>query len=203
MAIVSAVVIYNNGTEVNLTNSGGNTWSATFPAPSQTSGSNNGGQGPGVGSEAAGKGYYPVAVKVTDDAGNTTEVDSDDPTWGNVLRLKVLEKTKPTAAITYPTQGALITNSMPEITFSLSDSGSGINPSSVYVKIDDGNAVQVAPDVSGATATGTYTPPEALSDGQHTIVVYGSDYDGNASDQASITFTIDTVAPSLTIEAGA
>ena len=199
MAIVSAVVIYNNGTEVNLTQGEGNIWSATFPAPSQTSGSNNSGQGPGVGSEAAGKGYYPVSVKVTDDAGNVTEVDSDDPTWGIVLRLKVLETTAPTAQITYPTQGALISNAQPVITFSLSDSGSGINPSTVYIKIDDGNAVQVSPEVSGATATGSYTPSTALGEGQHTVVVYGSDYDGNQSSQVSVTFTVDTVPPTLNV----
>lgn len=199
MTVVSAKVIYNSGTEVTLSKGEGDVWSATFPAPAQSSGSNNSGQGPGIGADAQGKGYYPVQVQVTDDAGNVTTVGPEDPTWGNILKLKVLEKTKPTVSITYPTQGALITNNKPAITFSLNDAGSGINPSSVYVKIDSNNAVPVAPSMSGASGTGSYTPPEALADGEHTILVYCSDYDGNASDQASVTFKIDTIAPTLSV----
>ena len=199
MAIASAVVIYNNGTEVNLTQGQGNVWSATFSAPSQSSGSNNNGQGPGVGQEAQGKGYYPVAIRVTDDAGNVTTVDTTDSTWGNILKLKVLEKTKPTVNISYPAQGAFITNALPNIQFSLNDSGSGIDPDEVYIQIDDGAAVKVTPSLSGATGTGTYTPDTALGEGSHTIKVYAFDYDGNRSDDATVTFTVDTVAPTLNV----
>ncbi len=200
MAIQSATVIYNNGQRVTLNKGTGDTWSATFPAPSQSSGSNNSGQGPGIGQEAQGKGYYPVQVEVIDDAGNTLTVGPEDPTWGNILRLKVLEKTKPTTQITYPTQGALITNALPAIQLALNDAGSGINPNEVYIQIDSGAAVKVTPEVSGATGTAEYTPVEALAEGQHTIVAYCKDYDGNTSDNATITFTVDTVAPVLNVD---
>lgn len=198
MTVVTAQVICN-GQTVNLTKGEGNLWSATFPAPTETSGSNNGGEGPGVGANAQGKGYYPVTIKVTDDAGNTVEVDPDDPTWGTILRLMVLEKTKPTANISYPSQGATIATAKPAIAFSLNDAGSGIDPDEVYIQIDSQPAVKATVQVDGATATGTYTPTDNLEDGQHTVIVYGKDYDGNQSDNATATFTVDTIPPVLNV----
>lgn len=198
MTVVTAQVICN-GQTINLTKGEGNLWSATFPAPIETSGSNNGGEGPGVGANAQGKGYYPVTIKVTDDAGNTVEVDPDDPTWGTVLRLMVLEKTKPTANISYPSQGATIATAKPAIAFSLNDAGSGIDPDEVYIQIDSQPAVKATVQVDGATATGTYTPTDNLEDGQHTVIVYGKDYDGNQSDNATATFTVDTIPPVLNV----
>lgn len=198
MTVVTAQVICN-GQTVNLTKGTGDTWSATFPAPTESSGSNNSGQGPGIGTNAQGKGYYPVTIKVTDDAGNSIEVDSDDPTWGEILRLLVLEKTKPTAQITSPSQGATIATAKPAIEFTLSDSGSGIDPDEVYVKIDEGDPVKTTVEVSGATATGSFTPSDNLDDGDHTVIVYCKDYDGNTSDNATSAFKVDTIPPVLNI----
>lgn len=201
MSIVS-VTFTLNGTTTTLTAGSGGVYSASIAAPSATSGSNNSGQGPGVGSAAQGKGYYPGKIVVTDDAGNTTEVDVSDGTWGDVLKLKVLEKTKPTASITSPGSGAFITNAKPTITFKVTDAGSGVNPSKVYIKIDSGSFTALATSAvsfSGSVATCTYTPPSALSEGAHTISVYALDYDGNQSETVSTSFTIDTVPPTLNI----
>lgn len=199
---ISSVKVLINGVETVLTyNSTSGKYEATITAPSQTSGMNNSGSGPGVGSNASGLGYYPITVTATDDANNSTSVDSTDTTYGNILRLKVLETAKPTAAISYPSAGATITNSKPTITFTITDAGSGVNPAACYIKVDGGTAVAVTPSISGSVATCSYTPSSNLADGNHTIAVYGSDYDGNTSDEASASFKIDTTPPTLNISA--
>jgi hypothetical protein len=188
-----------NGQTYQLTKGTGDTWSVSATAPTSTSGSNNNGQGPGVGAEAQGKGYYPVIIKATDDFGNVTTVDVTDTTWGNALKLKVLEKTAPVATLTSPSSSAYIKSAKPTITFTVTDSGSGVNPNECYVVIDSGMPVKATASVSGTTATCTFTPTANLSDGEHTVKAYGSDFDGNKSNEASATFTIDTTPPTLNV----
>lgn len=197
MTIVS-VTATQAGVTITLTESGG-VWTGTLTAPSKSSGSNNSGQGVDIGAEAQGKGYYPITITLTDDVGNVTTIDSTDPTWGETLRLKVLEKTGPTAVLSYPTAGAYINNRAPEIKWTITDTGSGVNPNAVFVKIDNGNAIAVTPTINGGTATATYVPSPALTDGEHTVEVYGSDFDGNQSAIASAAFTIDGTNPTLNI----
>ena len=188
-----------NGQTYNLTKGSGNTWTASPTAPTQTSGSNNGGQGPGVGANARGKGYYPVTITATDDFGNTVTVNTDDTTWANALKLKVLERTAPSATLTYPSSGAYIKTSRPEIKFTVTDSGSGIKSTECYVVIDTGSPQRAVCTVSGSTGTATFTPSTNLSDGPHNIKVYGYDYDGNKSNESSGSFIIDTQPPVLNI----
>ena len=198
MTVVS-VEVTCNGQTYQLSKGTGDTWSGTFAAPSQSSGSNNAGQGPGVGTAASGLGYYPVTVKATDDAGNVTTIDTTSDQFGDVLKLAVLEKTKPTCAMSYPTAGATITNAKPTFEWTASDSGSGINPSQVFIQIDSASPVAVTPTGSGATLSCSYTPDAALGEGSHTVKVYATDYDGNRSDDVSVTFKIDTVPPVLNV----
>lgn len=200
---ITSVQAIINGQTYNLTKGTGDTWSVSATAPTSTSGSNNAGQGPGVGAAAAGKGYYPVIIKATDDFGNTTTLDVTDTTWGETLKLKVLEKTAPVAALTSPSSGAYIKSAKPTITFTVTDSGSGVNANECYVQIDSGTAIKATASVSGTTATCSYTPTANLADGQHTIKVYGYDYDGNKSNEVSATFTIDTTPPTLNISSPA
>ena len=74
-------------------------------------------------------------------------------------------------------------------------------PDTIVLTVD-GKAVTAA-DIIKTTITGgyncTYTPDTALSDGEHTITVNASDNDGNAAGAKSVTFTIDTVPPSLSV----
>lgn len=198
MTIVS-VTATQAGVTTTLTESSGGVWTGTLTAASKSSGSNNAGQGVDIGAEAQGKGYYPIVITLTDDVGNVTTIGSDDSTWGETLRLKVLERTGPTAVLSYPTAGAYINNRAPEIKWTVTDTGSGVNPNAVFVKIDNGNAIAVTPSISGGVATATYIPSPALSDGEHTVEVYGSDYDGNQSAIASAAFTIDGTNPTLNI----
>ena len=198
MTVVSVKVMCN-GQTYELSKGSGDVWSATFTAPTETSGSNNAGQGPGVGNNAQGKGYYPVTVIATDDAGNETTVTTDDEQFGAILKLAVLEKTKPTCAFSYPTAGATITNAKPTFQFTANDSGSGVDVSKVFIKIDSGTEVAVTPTGSGSQLSCSYTPTEALAEGSHTAIIRCTDYDGNVSDDVSITFKIDTVPPTLNV----
>ena len=202
MANIVSIKAEVNGETYDLTKpSSGTVWSKSVTAPAQTSGSNNSGQGPGVGTNAKGLGYYPVKITVTDDYGNVTVINTSTATLGESLKLKVLEKVAPVASITYPAQGASITSGKPTIRFMLTDSGSGVKPDTCYVVVDSGTPVKVTATVNGSEATATYTPTTPLSDGQHTIKVYGSDYDGNKSNEATATFKVDTTPPVLNITA--
>lgn len=201
---ISTVKVTVDGQEYTLSyNATSGKYEATLTAPSKSSGSNNSGQGVDIGTNAQGLGYYPVSVAVTDDAGNVTSANSSDATWGNALRLKVLETDAPVAAITYPTAGARIITAQPTFTFTITDTGSGIDPTSCYIKIDTGSAQAVTPTIVGGVASCSYTPAAALAEGSHTIEVYGSDYDGNEAVHATASFYIDITAPVLNISAPA
>jgi len=182
-----------NGQEYTLTyNSSSGKYEATVTAPSKSSFNLTGG-------------YYPVSVTATDDAGNTTTVTSADSTLGERLRLVVKEKVVPVTTITYPSAGAYIISSKPTIKWKVTDDDSGVNADSASVKIDNGTAI--TSNISKTAITGgyefSYTPTTALGDGEHTIAINVKDNDGNSAVQKTVTFTIDTVAPVLTINSPA
>lgn len=188
MSVTKAQAIVN-GVTINLSqNSGTGKWEATGTAPSKSSYGQDGH-------------YYGVTLKAWDDAGNLTEIDVTDSELGEALKLYVKEKVAPVITITSPTAGALITNNKPAITFKVTDDDSGVDPDTIGITIDNGAKI-----TSGITKTPvsggyncSYTPTTALSDGQHTIKVDASDNDGNAATQKSVTFKVDTVAPTLNL----
>lgn len=198
---VATVKVTINGQSYNLTyNDDTQYWETTITAPTETSGSNNNGSGPGVGTAAEGKGYYPVSVEVTDDATNTASCnDQTDGALGQACRLKVLEKVLPVATILSPTDGAYIKDSTPEISLQATDSGSGINPTTGSLVIDSGTPIPITLTGSDTTYTATHTPTAALGNGSHTITFTVRDYDGNVSSTESVTFTIDTLPPTLEV----
>lgn len=150
--------------------------------------------------------YYPVTVEATNTAGTVKSVNDQTPTIGDSLKLVVKEKVKPTISITSPGSGAYVANSKQPIVFQLRDEaqGSGINISSLALKIDGGTAIgngsagMVCTQVSNGYDC-TYTPQTALSDGSHTVTINVSDNDGNTATQASRTYTVDTVPPILNV----
>lgn len=183
---VQAVI---NGQTYNLTlNSSTGKYEATITAPSKSSYTLSGH-------------YYPVTVKATDDAGNTTTKTDSDATLGGSLKLQVKEKVAPVIAITAPTAGSYIINNKPAITFKVTDDDSGVNPATIGVTIDSGS--KITDGITKTAVTGgyncSYIPATALTDGSHTIRFDASDYDGNAATQKSVTFKIDTVPPTLSV----
>lgn len=124
---------------------------------------------------------------------------------GASLRLQVKEKVVPVITITAPTASQYLANSTPAIVWKITDDDSGVNPSTIALKVD-GTAVDASKITKTAVTGGytcSYTPASALSDGAHTVVATASDYDGNAAAQKSVTFTVDTIPPTLSISAPA
>ncbi|WP_330395912.1 Ig-like domain-containing protein [Anaeromassilibacillus sp. Marseille-P3371] len=99
---------------------------------------------------------------------------------------------------------ALITNNTPVIKAQIRDDDSGIDITSLSLKIDSGATVgNTSPGMSVQEAENgydiTYTPQKALGDGAHTITVNVSDNDGNAANTVIRSITVDTTPPTLDV----
>lgn len=191
MAITS-VRAQVNGTWYTLTyNSTSGAYTGTITAPGTTSYNRTGG-------------YYDVTVEATNSAGTKTTVTGSTLSG---LQLKVKETVKPVIAVQSPASGAYLTNNKPSMVFNITDEsgGSGVKASSIAIKLD-GTAVAASEFTKSTITNGvkvTYTPAAALSDGSHTVTVNCTDNDGNAANQASTTFKVDTVPPTLNVTAPA
>lgn len=162
-------------------------WQTTITAPSKSSYTQD-------------EHYYPVQIKATDDAGNVTEKDDTDSVLGESLRLKVVEKNPPQISVTYPTNGAYINTATPQIQWIVTDDDSGVNPDTISLTIDSDTTItteiQKSPTEGGYTCT--YTP-SSLDDGTHVLNFNAQDYDENAAQLQTVSFTVDTVPPVLTL----
>ena len=169
-----------NGTRINHTQGSGNQWVGTGTAPLKSSYSQE-------------NHVYKVTTYAKDDAGNTDSYEST---------LRVVEKVAPTITPSSPTTGSTITNNKPSIVWEVKDDDSGVNTASIGITIDSGSKI-TGDAIQKQAITGgykcTYTPSEALDDGQHTIKFDAADNDGNVATQKSITIKIDTVPPTLTV----
>lgn len=187
MSVKTVQAIINGQTHTLTYNEGTGKYEATITAPSTSSYTQDGH-------------YYPVQVKAEDDAGNVTTVDSTHSTLGESLRLQVVEKVAPVITINSPTSGAFLDNSTPQITFTVTDNDSGVAEGTIKLTID---STEYTTEITKTPMEGgyncSYTPTVALADGEHTITVNASDNDGNAATAQSVTFTVDTVPPTLSI----
>ena len=189
MAVKAVQVVINGQTHTLTYNAKTKKYDATITAPSTSSYNQNGH-------------YYNVKVKATDEAGNSVTKDATDTTLGSSLQLKVKEKVAPVISITAPSSSAKLTNNKPVINWTVTDADSGVNPSTIKLIIDSQTITTgITKTQSGKNYTCSYTPTTALSDGTHTIKVSASDYDGNVATQKSVTFTVDTVPPELSVSA--
>lgn len=189
MAVKTVRVVINGQTHTLTYNATTKKYEATITAPATSSYNQNGH-------------YYNVKVKATDEAGNSVTKDATDTTLGSSLQLKVKEKVAPVISITAPSSSAKLTNNKPVINWTVTDADSGVNPSTIKLIIDSQTITTgITKTQSGKNYTCSYTPTTALSDGTHTIKVSASDYDGNVATQKSVTFTVDTVPPELSVSA--
>ena len=189
---ISTVQATINGVTTNLElNLESGLYEANFTSPSETSYNHNSGH------------YFPVTIKAVDSAGNQTIVNDSDLMLGNKLKLRVLETTPPVIIITSPTEDEIMGNTMPVVNFTVTDSGSGANPDTIGVTIDEGNKITLG--IIKETITNgyacSYSVSEALSDGTHTIYVDADDFDGNSAVQRAVNFTVDITPPKLSVEA--
>lgn len=186
--MVKTVQAIINGQTYNLTFNGeSGKWETTITAPSKSSYSQD-------------DHYYPVTVKATDDAGNITEKNDTDSALGESLKLRVIEKNPPQISVTYPTNGSYIGSSTPQIQWTVTDDDSGVDPSTISLTIDSDSAItdgiQTTPIEGGYNCR--YTP-SSMDDGIHVLNFNAQDYDGNSAQVQTVTFTIDTVPPVLTL----
>lgn len=189
MAVKTVQVVINGQTHTLTYNATTKKYEATITAPATSSYNQNGH-------------YYNVKVKATDEAGNSVTKDATDTTLGSSLQLKVKEKVAPVISITAPSSSAKLTNNKPVINWTVTDADSGVNPSTIKLIIDSQTITTgITKTQSGKNYTCSYTPTTALSDEIHTIKISASDYDGNVATQKSVTFTVDTVPPELSVSA--
>ncbi|WP_373264967.1 Ig-like domain-containing protein [Hungatella hathewayi] len=192
MAVKTVQAVINGVTTTLTYNSTSKKYEATITAPATSSYNNNDGH------------YFPVTIRATDEAGNTTTKNDTDATLGTSLKLQVKEKVAPIITITYPTASALITNNKPTITWKVTDDDSGVNPDTIGITIDSGSKVTGSAITRTAITGGyqcSYTPATALTDGSHTIKIDASDNNDNAATQKTVTFKVDTVPPTLSVTA--
>lgn len=144
---------------------------------------------------------YLITLHAEDNAGNTVEMTSSDPTYGEQLKVRVLEKTAPTATIVSPTQGSVIGVNEADIILEIRDAGgSGLNMQSVSFKLNGASIGSLEwTDGEDRKKTATYRA-SGLPDGSNSIELSVSDNDGNASNAASTSFIVSTAAPSLTVD---
>ena len=116
-------------------------------------------------------GAYRATVQVADILGNVGEASVEFAIGGTV----------PTVAIHSPASGQTFEHGEPLISGEFSGAGT------VEVTTFTVNDIAAIPEVDGNRFS--YTPEEALADGNHTIVVAVTDGDGNTA-QTSTTFTV-------------
>lgn len=144
---------------------------------------------------------YAMILKATDQAGNVTTVDKNNSTFGTKMKLDVNEKVAPTITVAKPSAQAYLTTNTVEIEFTVTDNDSGVNPDTIKLQVD--SAATVTPTKTAVTGGYKCTYTSTLADGNHTIKMNASDFDGNAAVQKSVTFTVDTVPPTLNLSSPA
>ncbi|MCG9130453.1 hypothetical protein J5I95_02125 [Candidatus Poribacteria bacterium] len=123
-------------------------------------------------SEQLAGGAYRVTVEVADILGNV----------GTSMREFTVNGTLPTVAIHSPVSGQTFEHGKPPISGEFSGAGT------IEITTFTINDVDATPEVDGNQFS--YTPGEALSDGDYKVVVAVTDGDGNVA-QASSIFTVD------------
>lgn len=201
---VQSVTVQINGKTITLDTADGNTFTKTMIAPDASSSGLTGG-------------YYPVTVQATYATGTVTTVDDSDPSLGQSCRLVVKETYKPTIQIVRPANNAYLKNASQTMEFTILDNAngqasgfSGVDTSTLSVtiasaKLRKSTTYGWTELSSCATAiTGGYrvVATDTFADSDDWAITVGvSDHDGNAAAPASVTYTIDTVAPELSLTA--
>ena len=103
----------------------------------------------------------------------------------------------PTLAITAPEEGALLNDNRPRIELTAEDDGTGVDPDTLTLTA---NAAPLAIDCEGAPSALSCRPSEALPEGENRLSAIIADRSGNESDPAERRFTVDTVAPTITVD---
>ncbi len=170
---VTTVIVNWNGTD-NLAGIAGYQWEIDSGGYSTIAGSSD----PYLHQPVAGRAH--VHIKATDNASNI---------YVATVQFRV-DTTAPTLTITVPSNNAYQTSTSQTVTWTRSDAGSGLQGSSYHI---DGGAWS---GIVLATTSNTFT---GLTDGVHVVEVRCFD-NANLVTTKSVSFTVDTVNPTLVID---
>jgi hypothetical protein len=187
-AIKEAYIMFNGQRVVATYDKGTKTWSATTNAPANSSWSQP-------------DHIYPVEIHAVDAANNQVTMTKNDPKYGDQLKIRVLEKTKPTATIVSPTQSSVLGSKEVDIVLEMVDAGgSGLNETTVVFTVNSkDHKADLKFEDHESKRRATYHAT-GLTDGENTITFQVTDNDGNVSNLATTTFIVSTAAPSLTVD---
>lgn len=157
---------------------------------------------------------YKLTVGATDMAGNTETVTSDDATYGNQLKLRVLETSKPTITVVSPQNASVYGDTTVHFEFELNDEGwSGIDRDNINFVVNGLKLSEIDPHTGGngylISEIESSDGHQKLSlkywlkdahDGQCTYSLEIVDNDGNKSDKAQGNFIVATSAPTLVVD---
>jgi outer membrane protein OmpA-like peptidoglycan-associated protein len=125
---------------------------------------------------------HEVTARATDAAGNTS-VDSQP------VRFTVDTEAPAAPGVAAPAAGSVLSNNRPTIR------ANAERGAMVSFVVDGDSFGPIATDFDGIAQYRT----EVLQDGSHTVEIVARDAAGNESDHSTVTFTVDTVAPVVTI----
>lgn len=201
-AIKEAYIMFNGQKVVARYDERTKTWAATTNAPANSSWSQP-------------DHVYKVEIHAVDAANNKATMTSADPTYGDQLKIRVLEKSKPTATIVSPTQGSvlgaseqdIVSTTAPSLTVDTPTEGLITNsnrltvtgsttPGSDAVTIADVKVNNASVELSG-DSTKTFSHEVTLTEGENTITVVSTDSIGKAT-TVTRHVTLDTKAPIIT-----
>lgn len=204
---ISSVTVTINGTNITLESQDGLTWTKTCVAPTASSYPLTGG-------------YYPVTVTAQYATGASTTIsDQTVGTLGQSCRLVVKERVAPTATISgaFATNGSYLKDATQRLTLTLADNANGQTGGYSGVDLSTLTAVFTSTtlgpsktkslsgsDFTTSSTTGGYNAYADITFEDATdwvLTVNVSDNDGNAMTALTRSFTIDTVAPLLTVTA--
>jgi len=104
----------------------------------------------------------------------------------------------PSLAFTAPTEGSLISASTPDIEVQYSDIGSGVDTATLRLQA---NEQELEVTCTRSDSSATCTPTAALAEGSTTLTATVVDYADNISPPATVSFSVDTIPPAITLDA--
>lgn len=179
---------------------------------------------PAMSSYCLDENIFNVKISAATEAAETVVDKNTSGEIGQQCKLRVYEKEKPSVAFTNPQSdfeyikdksisviAEMSDTSLGDIILD-EDSGkkiskdSGINQDTVQMSVlKDGSdypidaETELTAELKDGKLIGTYTPTNGFSDGLYVVSLYVSDYDGNVSEVVERTFTIDSLAPQVTL----
>ena len=103
----------------------------------------------------------------------------------------------PELAFTAPAQGSFLATNVPTLGLSFSDAAIGVDTATLTIQVG-GNPLSVS--CAFTVTTASCTPLSALPEGLVNLTATIADFEGNLSDEASLSFTVDTIAPVITLD---